>query len=917
MQHEDTGLAVRHSRRALLWPGIALLSVIALWGFTLIKGGAETRNAELAAHKDASGYAEGYEQYITRSLMQMDQITMQLKQSWEQSGGKLHVEDLQRDGMFTDRAFIAVRIADSNGRVVTTTERQAGPENMARADFFRFHRNNNSTSLSINVPTQQRDPIQRSIEFSRRLEGPDDSFAGVVIVTVAADYFTSFYSARTLGDEGMVTMLSSSGTLRLEQHGGGSANDDASLLLGQPELPQDSGSRLLDGGSFSDGKARIFGWRRSRVYPVVAAVGLAQSEAMAAANAANLNRTQSAMLATLVLVLLGAWGRVVTQRALQRRHEEEEVRRAYRTATESATDGFYMAMALRNEAGQIRDFEIVDCNERGAFFFGVTRAELLGQRVSLMVNHLFAESLLQTYLAAMSSGYLEDEREMPADNRLNIGWCHRRLVRVGNGLAVTLSDVSERKRHEAELQRMANEDALTGLPNRHWLEEFFRHTLSQAYAAEHAVALLFIDLDDFKHVNDTQGHAAGDELLRQAAARLKSLLRPSDRVVRFGGDEFVVVISPADSDAHSSAVAERILQAFSQPFMVAGEKQSVGASIGISVFPRDGADAETLIRHGDIAMYAGKSDGKGQYRFFDPSLYHQIKSRTLLKQHLIEAIERDQLQLYYQPRVDTHSGQLCSMEALVRWIHPEQGVIPPLDFIPMAESNGLIVRIGELVIAQACAQLAQWRAQALPLVPISVNVSPKQFSHGGIHRHLEAQLARHQLPASLIEVEITESAMLGEHESILAQLEALRALGVKLHVDDFGTGYSSLSQLQKLKMDVLKVDKAFTSQLGLSTEGRVFFQAIVSMAHALGMTVVAEGVETAGQLNILRDLGCNEVQGYYIARPMPAQDMAGLLQQLPSGKGQVHPEHLDQQEGHNSQAQQQQHEERDHLAARA
>ncbi|MYN24840.1 EAL domain-containing protein [Duganella sp. CY42W] len=884
MHDEVMAVAVRHSRRALLWPAIAILLAIGLWVFSLLKASIETRNAHLAARKDASAYAEAYEQYITRSVMQMDQITMQLKQSWEQSGGKLDIADLYRDGMFTDRAFLAVTIADSTGRIISATGRRPAPGGIASTDFFRFHRNNNSTSLSINVPLQQRDPIQHAIEFSRRLDGPDDSFAGVVILTVASDYFTSLYSARTLGQDGMVAMLSESGTLRLEQHGGGNAQDEASLLLGQPALPEDHGNGLLAAGSFSDGKARIFGWAKSRAYPVVAAVGLAEHEIMSAADATNLSRMQNTLLLTLLLVFLGAWARILTLRSLQRRHDEEEVRRAYRTATESANDGFYMAMALRNEEGTIDDFEIVDCNERGAFFFGVSRSDLIGQRVSKMVNHLFAESLLQTYLTAMASGFLEDEREMPADNRLNIHWCHRRLVRVGNGLAVTLTDVSERRRHQSELQRMANEDALTGLPNRHWLEEFFRQTLSQAHAADLAVALLFIDLDEFKHVNDTQGHAAGDELLRQAAARLKSLLRPSDRVVRFGGDEFVVVISPADSDAQSAAVAERILQAFSQPFMIAGEKQSVGASIGISVFPRDGADAETLIRHGDIAMYAGKTDGKGQYRFFDPALYEQIKSRTRLKQHLIDAIERHQLQLHYQPRVATHSGQLCSMEALVRWMHPEQGIIPPLDFIPLAESSGLISRIGELVITQACAQLAQWRAQGLPLVPISVNVSPKQFLQGGIDRHLAAQLTEHQLPANLIEVEITESAMLGEHESILSQLSGLRELGVKLHVDDFGTGYSSLSQLQKLKMDVLKVDKAFTYQLGLSAEGRVFFQAIVSMAHALGMSVVAEGVETADQWRILDELGCNEVQGYFIARPMPAPDMANWMRQAQAGQ---------------------------------
>jgi diguanylate cyclase (GGDEF)-like protein len=399
----------------------------------------------------------------------------------------------------------------------------------------------------------------------------------------------------------------------------------------------------------------------------------------------------------------------------------------------------------------------------------------------------------------------------------------------------------------------------------------------QNEAAGISLALLFIDLDDFKQVNDTHGHATGDQLLKSAAGRLLSLLRPSDVVARFGGDEFLVLLHPCDGERQAASVAARIVDAFGVPFLIGDELHAVGASIGISMFPRDGQDAATLVRNGDIAMYAGKNDGKGQYRFFDPALSNGVNARARLKQRLLEAIEHDQFALVYQPRVNAHSGELLSMEALLRWQHPQLGVVSPADFIPLAESTGLIRRIGELVIDKACAQLAAWREAGAQLVPVSINVSPKQFLGGAVARHLEAAMARHRVPASLIEVEITESAMMGDHDEILAELAALRTLGVKLHVDDFGTGYSSLSQLQRLRMDVLKVDRAFTTELGNSKEGKVFFQAIVSMAHALGMSVVAEGVETAEQLDILRALDCNEVQGYYIARPVPPGEMLGMM----------------------------------------
>jgi EAL domain-containing protein (putative c-di-GMP-specific phosphodiesterase class I) len=305
----------------------------------------------------------------------------------------------------------------------------------------------------------------------------------------------------------------------------------------------------------------------------------------------------------------------------------------------------------------------------------------------------------------------------------------------------------------------------------------------------------------------------------------------------------------------------------------------IGASVGIAVYPRDGLDAATLIRHGDIAMYAGKAEGKGQYRFFDPAQSNVLKTRTQLRQRLLEAIDKRQFVLHYQPRVDTRTGELLSMEALLRWEHPQLGMIRPDEFIPLAEASGLIVPIGAIVIDQACAQLAAWRAHGAVPVPVSINVSPKQFLRGSVQRELEDALRRHGVPAGLLEVEITESAMMGDQAEILAELAAIRALGVKLHVDDFGTGYSSLSQLQRMKMDVLKVDRSFTAELGRSREGTVFFQAIVSMAHALGMEVVAEGVENEEQLQILRALKCNEVQGYFVARPLPAVAIGPLLEQ--------------------------------------
>jgi diguanylate cyclase (GGDEF)-like protein len=857
-----------------VWPALAVLLSTALWVATILRADGEHERAETQARKEAGAYAEAYEQYITRSVGQMDQVTMQLKFSWEKGRDAGLLDELRRDGMFTDSAFHSVAIVDRSGAVKAATRPSLIGSDLSSRPFFLQHRNHISTALRIGADGE-------TVLFTRRLDTADDEFDGVVLMAVDARYFTSFVSPATLGAGGVVALAGTEGRLRAEQHSDGAAFLDsrARLLPARDSLwLRERGVRLVAGqGGFADGQARVLGWRHSTAYPLVALVALSHDEAIAPAAAAWVESRDRAIAISACLLLLGAAGSVLAHRAVLREREQEQVQRAYRTATESGNDGFYMAAAVRARDGSITDFRIVDCNERGAYFYGMTRAALVGSSLSQIDNALFGEALLDTYRKAMEAGFHEDDRRMPLDNRLNISWGRRRLVRVGNGLAVTLQDISERKAHENQLERLANEDVLTGLATRHAFLAAMPAILAQARNNEAGLALLFIDLDEFKHVNDTHGHATGDQLLKSAAGRLLSLLRPTDQVARFGGDEFLVLLHPCEGERQAASVAARIVEAFGVPFLIGDELHAVGASIGISMFPRDGEDAETLVRHSDIAMYAGKNEGKGQYRFFDPALSNSLNSRARLKQRMLEAIERDQFTLFYQPRVDARSGELLSMEALIRWQHPELGVVSPAEFIPLAESTGLIVRIGEVVIDKACAQLAAWREAGVGLVPVSINVSPRQFLRGGVQAHLSAAMARHRVPASLIEVEITESAMMGDHDDILAELAGLRALGIKLHVDDFGTGYSSLSQLQRLKMDVLKVDRAFTMELGNSKEGKVFFQAIVSMAHALGMSVGAAGVETEEQLDILRGLDCNEVQGYYIARPVPAAGMQDMM----------------------------------------
>jgi diguanylate cyclase (GGDEF)-like protein len=873
-----------HRFLALLWPLLALLAAGALWTAARLGADADRQRASDLLARDADAYAQTYERYVTRSIAQMDQITMQLKHSWEHAHDRSLIEDMRRDGMFTDPAFVAVSVIGRDGRVRSSSKPIDASLDLSGARFFIDHRDSNSTALRIRAAPPELAAAQGTIVLTRRLDTADDEFDGVLLTSVDAGYFTSFASAPSLGPGSLVALVGLDGDLRVEQdaHGVVRTRTTGSLLPANAERwPVAHGVQLVDGSQgsgFVDGEPRMLGWRRSDSYPVVALVALSQAAALAASDAAWSETRGRLAVVTLGVLALAAVASTLSLRAAARSRELADVQRAYRTATESGNDGFYMVAPLRDRRGRIVDFRIVDCNERGAFFYGMTREKLAGSLISDIHHGRGGEELIANYRKAMAVGFHQEDQRMPDDHRLNIRWGHRRLVRVGGGLAVTLQDISERKAHESQLARLANEDSLTGLPNRHWFLHFVPAALAQARAAGHGAAVLFIDLDEFKQVNDSHGHGAGDRVLQLAAERLLSQLRPGDRVARFGGDEFIVLLSPFDSDQQAACVAARIVQAFSIAFAVDGDQHMIGASVGISVFPRDGEDAATLIRHSDIAMYAGKNEGKGQYRFFDPAQSSLLKARARMRQNLLEAIDKRQFLLHYQPRVDTDSGRLLSMEALLRWAHPRQGMVRPDEFIPLAEASGLIVPIGSIVIDQACAQLAAWQAAGLRPVPVSINVSPKQFLRGGVQRELADALARHGVNPSLLEVEITESAMMGDQDEILAELAAIRALGVKLHVDDFGTGYSSLSQLQRMKMDVLKVDRAFTAELGKSREGTVFFQAIVSMAHALGMEVVAEGVENAEQLTILRALKCNEVQGYLIARPLPADEVARLIE---------------------------------------
>ena len=445
-----------------------------------------------------------------------------------------------------------------------------------------------------------------------------------------------------------------------------------------------------------------------------------------------------------------------------------------------------------------------------------------------------------------------------------------------------ISEISERRRAEQQVETLSFYDNLTGLPNLDLLRDRTSKALSTLSRDAQQVALLYMDIDGFKDVNDSLGHACGDTLIRELGSRLQGLLRSSDTLCRATGDEFVILMPDVENAESVGLLAERILNGLQRPFLLHGHLQTISLSLGAAVAPHDGQDCETLLRNAETAMYQAKQDGRQTWRFFDSTMNQQALARLQLLNDLRQAIAQHQLQLYYQPQIDLASGRLSGVEALVRWQHPVRGMISPAEFIPAAEESRLIIPLGEWVLRQACAQAASWQRQGLALPQVAVNISAIQLQHGHLEESVLQALADSHLPASLLELEITESSLVDKTEQVIDSLKRLKAMGVNLSIDDFGTGYSSLAYLQTLAVDKLKIDQSFVRDLTLNQDNRAIVSAIVQMAHTLGLACIAEGVESQDIAAALHRLGCQQAQGYLYARPLPADELQTLLHDWPA-----------------------------------
>jgi diguanylate cyclase (GGDEF)-like protein/PAS domain S-box-containing protein len=568
-------------------------------------------------------------------------------------------------------------------------------------------------------------------------------------------------------------------------------------------------------------------------------------------------------------------GRDITERKrAQDALQESEAK--IRAIVEMAADGIITI----SERGAVMTF-----NQAAERIFGYRAEEVIGQNISILMPEPFRsghDGYIAAYLKGGEAkiigigrevvGRRKDASTFPMDLAVSD-------VRLGGGRMFTgiVRDITERKEAQERTRRLALHDPLTGLPNRTLFHDRLRHALAEARRHERRVALLMLDLDHFKDTNDTLGHTAGDRLLAEVARRLDACVRASDTVARLGGDEFALVLTEVPKADSAAVVARKVVHMLAEPVQLEGQEVHTGASIGITIYPGDGEDLDQLLRGADMALYRAKAEGRNTYRFYAAAMGAQVEARKALERDLRRALKGGELQLYFQPQLDLAAGRIVGGEALVRWRHPRHGLLRPAEFIPVAETSGLIVPLGTWVLQEACRQARAWRKTGLPPLTIAVNLSLAQCRNGDLRRMTWQALRATDLEPRWLELEVTESLFLSAGNGHIEDLRRLRTRGVRVSIDDFGTGYSSLGRLRQLPVDQIKIDRSFVAGVGHSADAEAIVRAVIRLGHSLGLRVVAEGVETGTQCAFLQAEGCDAAQGFHIAKPLPPGDFAALF----------------------------------------
>ena len=850
--------------------------------------------ALLALHKSRVRYEERavtaatniavfQERDLVSTVEQVDLILLMIADEVVEAGSGPALRDGSLDAFILRQsarlpALHGLRITNAHGDVIRGFGMAKGTHaNLADRAYFIELARNPDAGIVISRPLVSRVSGELEIVLARRLNRRDGRFDGVVYATIPLQYFLDKFAAIDLGAHGVVALRDAElraiarwPALRsvAEDVGGETASRNLREAVASGET-----AGTISRRSGSDGVDRTLAFRRVGHLPMIVVVGLGRDDYLADWKAEIMRASALASLFACVTLLFS----VLLYRSWCRREADVDAlalqERKFRTLLESSPDGLVIADA---------DGVIALVNRNAELMFGYASDELLGQPIRILLPARYSGFSLVTETGASGAespgnrdlwAVTKDGREFPVG--INVSPI---ATDQGGLIAAAIRDMTERHASARHIEFLAHHDALTGLPNRLVVESRFEQAVAEAARSGTRVALMFLDLDSFKTVNDSLGHPMGDALLKGVALRLGQFARASDIVSRQGGDEFLIVFTGLASDADVALAADRLVQDFKAPFLVDGHEIATSFSVGIALYPQDGADFLTLLKKADIAMYQAKAAGRDTYRLFGEHMDIEALARHRIRNALRHAIERFEFNLHFQPQIDLSSGQVIGAEALLRWTHPELGSVPPIEFIPVAEESGLIVPIGEWVLNEACRQAAAWQVPGRPPLSVAVNISAVQFARGDLEDTVRRALDASGLAPGLLELELTESVLIRNVDSVLSTVMRLKCLGIALSIDDFGTGYSSLTYLKRFAVDKLKIDQSFIRDLVDDTDSAAIVRAIVQMAKSLNLKTVAEGIEDDGVLAHLHAIGCDQGQGYGIARPMSVQAFLEFLE---------------------------------------
>ena len=863
-------------------PLFALLLLALMWPLTLQFIASEREAAAAAAEAATRERLDTYEAQMARSLNGIDQTLKVLKYAVEVKGAQGALPALQEQGLLPPSLVFVVAIADSKGRLVASNP-DKGTLDVSNSAYFLYHRDNDEGEPFVGATVGDAIKAEPHLHFTRRINDAAGRFAGIAIVEVDPAYFTSAYEPARDGQHGMLGLAGTDGVMRALRIG-----DQVSW--GQRiELGHAAQETVMLRHGAPDGLARYTSVRRLHGFPLAVVVGLAQDEQFAPFEQQRRARLLAASAASALLLAVVAVISVWSWQLAKARRRARRAQETYAAASEGSLDAFVVLRTVRGGGGAVIDFEIEATNTRAEAIFGLSSEVLRGERLCDLLPHYRENGIFEDLVQVVTSGEPREAEWQASSQAAQDRWLHRQVVAVEDGVVAIVRDITERKLIEERIYHMAHHDELTGLPNRNLMHDRIDQAIRNAARNGTGVALAFVDLDGFKLVNDGLGHKAGDELLKVVSRRMGACLRRNDTLARFGGDEFVMLLPDQGTDPLALApLLEKIRIAVTEPVQVAGQAVQVSCSMGVVMYPRDGKDASALLMNADAAMYRAKDLGSNNFQFYAREMNASVEEKLVLLDGLRQAVQatvdgrsggENGFYLLYQPKVDLKSGRIFGVEALLRWRHPEHGVVSPQRFIGLAEESGLIVPIGDWVVRTACRQAQAWRAAGLGPITVSVNVSARQFEEARLVDRVAAALVDTGLPPALLELEVTESLIMRDLQKSVDRMRELKAMGVSLSIDDFGTGYSSLSSLKSFPISRLKIDKSFVSELADNPDDQAIAMAVISLGHKLNLKVIAEGVETEQQCRFLRENECDEMQGYLFSRPVSAEELARLVGQ--------------------------------------